>query len=497
MTCSFVAHSVRMRGFAGILCAVVSVLFGACASASQVPRISAPPAVPDGAIEAEQLLVYFEDGPAEIRLDLTAVEAAGFNLPEDVSFIELFVRDSMTGEVVLNAALHDLHRDDIVWDEQPWSLAGIDSSRVEVTLNLHLTQQQPNYFSFAQRYGPVELVRPDPAAATDAPAADGPDTPTAQTIHLRPLPDLEEGLVAFEARNETGLGRPGLLGVFLRHEQSGASFHFHMYPGSRFLVYERNISGLKPGSYSVSIRADQENWPREGNAVWEGEFAFVPGESHLVGGEMSEYIALWDRGISLQDLILNDESEVYRTEFEDPDPRMSELHVSADGEARFEEGNLVVSGEGDLSGGVNFRVVSGRNTMVQLRALLPEDGEYFLNTRFWGHSRMAVIVRPDTPESSAHLEMFANDPQGRTLSDQHALLPRITPNRWYDYSFVDLGDKLLVFIDDTLSAIFPIPSELTDQGELGIEWHRPGRFAELRVIQAASIDLPPELRDGE
>ena len=490
MSLSFLDRNKQVRVIAGLFLVAGIVLFGACASSSAAAGgvadgagVTEPPAVPEGALVTEDLLVYFEDGPAEIRLDLSAVEAAGFRVPEDLSFIGLIVMDGDTGHVVMNESLQDIHRHDVVWDQQPWSLEGIDSSFLVIGLNLRLTQHWPSFFSFSQHYD-VEFDRLAAGAGS-------------RTVILRPLPNLAEGLVVFEARNETGIGRPANLGVFLQHQQSGASFHFHMHPGSHFLVYERNIALLRPGNYTVSIRADKDDWAREGNAIWEGEFAFVPGEEHLIGGDLREYIAPWDRGISLPDLRLNNEREVYSTDFEDPDPRMGEPHVSADGQARFEEGNLVVSGTGILSGGLDIRVPTGSSTMVQLRALLPEDGEFFLNTRVWGGSRLAVIVRPDTPEHGAHLHVFSHDPVGRNLSNYHAPLPELTPNRWYDYSFVDTGDQLLIFIDDTLMAVLSVPAELTEQGELRLEWHKPCRFAELRVSQAESIHLPPELHSGE
>ncbi|TVR87464.1 MAG: hypothetical protein EA428_12990, partial [Spirochaetaceae bacterium] len=194
MSSSLLRPKVTARIVSGLVLLTVSLMLGACASGpsriSDGAGVTAPPAVPEGAIETEDLLVYFEDGPAEIRLDLSAVEAAGFRVPEDVSFIGLIVMDGDTGQVVMNESLQDIHRPDAVWDQQPWSLDGIDSSFFVITLNLRLTQHRPSFFSFSQHYDVVEFDRA--AAGAAAGAAVGADAQPAQTIILRPLPNLAE-----------------------------------------------------------------------------------------------------------------------------------------------------------------------------------------------------------------------------------------------------------------------------------------------------------------
>jgi len=122
---------------------------------------------------------------------------------------------------------------------------------------------------------------------------------------------------------------------------------------------------------------------------------------------------------------------------------------------------------------------------------MPEGGQFFINLRRWGPSRMAVLFTTESAEEGPVIVTFSTTEHGEIGgSNSGTYIPELANDRWYDYTLIDTGEELFVFIDDQFTLALPISDELPDAGQLGLEWHRPCIFDSLSVATVDGVTVP-------
>jgi hypothetical protein len=440
------------------------------------PEKTAASGSPAAEAPTEALRLSRKEGPAKIELDLSAFRKAGLEFT--YGEVNLHVERAENGERVFNQEqhFHDDRSPESMATE--WSTAEWPEEELKIFFHIGAGRYDDRYFSVFRSYGPI----PYNGSSSNE-----------KQLTITPYPFYKTGVLSLTAKNETGIGNLNHgLGVFLQNVSSGTSYHYHLLPGKEYLTYHSTVEGIEAGSYRFTIHAWKDGWPYYGNAVWEGKLEVQEGETATLSGSLSKKTAPWNMGIGEDDLQIEGLAPVYETEFDDRDPRMGNIHVAEGGSAGLEDGILVVEGDGELGGGLDISVPTGSNTLIRFRAKVPENGEFFFNTRAWGGSRMAVIVNPERGDEPARFESFSTA-EGRDLPaarfDQN--LPALAAGQWHDFVFIDDGERLYIFVDETFYAVFPISEELPAKGDLHLEWHRPCSFDSLSVASFESMK-PPE-----
>lgn len=440
--------------------------------------------------EAPNITLRGEEGPVGIEIDFSDYLEAGGAL-RDIHTVRLSVSSRDSRRILLEKEWRDL-----MWhsgrgnQESPvtvWELPDPPNHDETVLVQLEVgsnhSTENHGWFDSYLTFGPIEWNA----------AADG------AAITLAPHPWKNTGALALQATNETGIGTlNNALGVFMTHTSLPVRYHFHLPPGREYLHYEGQTDRIRAGTYSITVMAwKDEGWPYYGNAVWQGSVAVPAGDSTEAIGRLTENTAPWDLNLTLSDFVLRNEQLSYETSFDAIDARMTGPHTHHQDEqyARLENGNLVVSGPGDLSGGMDISVGTGANRIVRFRALLPEKGEFFINLRRWGDSRMAIIFKPagmDTGHDSRPLISTFSWLQGRDLAGFSfgTHIPELNSGQWYNYTLLDTGEDVFIFIDNAMILRLPVSDELPDQGDLGLEWHRPCVFDSLSVHTVDAIVVP-------
>lgn len=425
-----------------------------------------------------------KDGPSTVEIDFSEYESNGGSTLE-VHTVRVTVVSKESGRVVFedrwrDAGWHGGRGNEEV-PETVWVMSGLPAEVLEVELQIgsNRSASGERWLDSHLTFGP---------AVWDLSAGE-------RTLILEPHPLTDTGSLTLEASNETGIGETNHpLGVFLSHQEGTAQYHFHLQPGREYLHYDGVAEGIRTGTYTVTIMARKDNdWPFYGNAVYERAINVTSGGDAYIAGELTENVAPWELGLTLSEFSLQNENTVYQTSFDASDPQMNGPHTYEQEQhrARFADGELIVAGPGDLSGGIDFDIPTGANSVVSVRARMPEDGQFFVNLRRWGESRMAVIFTAETDEEGPIIETFSTI-EGKEVpgANSHAFVPELNVDQWYDYTLIDTGDKLLVFVDDRFTVLFSIWDELPNTGEIGLEWHRPCVFDSLSLATIDDVTVP-------
>jgi hypothetical protein len=437
--------------------------------------------------ETGDVLVRINEGPPSVEIDFSEYQSGGGSLQE-IHTVRITISSQDTGRIVFDEDWHDS-----AWhngqgnQETPvsmWSLPPLPDELLEVRLEIgsNHSSAERDWFDSYLTFGPV---------AWDITAGK-------KFLTLVPFPWTDTGTLTLRATNETGIGNLNSgLGVFLSHDRGAANYHFHLQPGREYLHYGGAADRIKTGTYQITILAWKDNgWPYYGNAVWKGSITVGSESEAYVFGELSEKIAPWDMNLELTDFVLENESIVYETSFDANDPKMRGPHTHHQDQqrARFEGGTLVVSGPGNLGGGMDFDVRTGTHRIVRFRALLPKEGEFFVNLRRWGGSRMAVIFNPGNARHDPRISTFSMV-EDRDLPGYHSdtPIPELNSDQWYDYTLIDTGKELFIFIDGQFTLTLPVAEELPKTGALGLEWHRPCAFDSLSVYTVDEVDVPASI----
>ncbi|MDA3949198.1 MAG: hypothetical protein PF508_08225 [Spirochaeta sp.] len=477
-----------------IIAIVMIFVFAGCATPGS-------PETPGGVVQGQEsaadtagpvgpVTTQREEGPPQLEIDYSGYQRDGGALL-DIHTVRITIFSRNSGRVVYEDEWRDSgwhsgqgnqETPDTVWD-----LPDVPDELLEVKLEIGSNHSFVglDWFDSFLTFGPVEW---DLSAGENA-------------LIVTPYPWTETGALTLRAVNESGIGNLNHgLGVFLENEEGTANYHFHLQPGGEYLRYEGHADSIKAGTYQVTVMASKDDgWPYYGNAVWEGPITVSSGSEAYVSGVLAEKIAPWDLNIGLADFGLQNESTVYETSFDALDPQMEGPHTYEQEEprARLENGTLVVSGDGNLSGGMNFNVQTGANSVIRVRARMPEGGAFFTNLRRWGSSRVAVIFATESEEEAPSISTFSTT-KDRTLAGSHsnAYIPELNSDQWYDYTLIDTGDELFIFIDDQYTLAFPVANELPASGHLGLEWHRPCSFDSLAVSVADDVFVPASIANG-